>query len=370
MIDQNKKTRIVASAHSWIEGEAIRQLEQTATLSGMIRAVGMPDLHPGKGTPVGAAFQSDGVIYPHLVGNDIGCGMGLWQTDILNRKVKLDRFVKNLSGLEQAWQGDVKGRLSEAGLEYDGEFSPLGTIGGGNHFAELQKLENIYDDTCFKGLGLDGDRAALLVHSGSRGLGEAVLRSHVAKHGGNGLIEGTDAFNSYIQQHNHAVKWGVVNRQVIAERFLDCLNAHGKQALDICHNSVTPYGDTWLHRKGAAPSDKGAVVIPGSRGAITYVVKPMAGAWDVSLCSLAHGAGRRWKRSEVKAKLSRRYKVTDLTQTKLGGRVICEDKDLIFEEAPEAYKDIEQVMTDLVEAGLITLIASYRPIITYKTRRI
>ncbi|UTW56310.1 RNA ligase RtcB family protein [Kordiimonas sp. SCSIO 12610] len=364
------KTHIVASKSSWIEGEAVRQLEQMATLDGMVRAVGMPDLHPGKGTPVGAAFESSKVIYPHLVGNDIGCGMGLWQTDILNRKVKLDRFVKNLSGLEQPWTGNISDRLQLAGLTHEGAFSPLGTIGGGNHFAELQKLEKVYDQSLFDGLGLVDDKAALLIHSGSRGLGEAILRSHIAKYAGEPLHEGTDDFSAYINRHDDAVKWAIVNREVIADRFLDCLNASGTRVLDICHNSVTPYGRHWLHRKGAAPSDKGAVVIPGSRGAITYVVQPVRSAWDMSLCSLAHGAGRRWKRSEVKAKLSKRYKVNDLTQTKLGGRVICEDKDLIFEEAPEAYKDIEQVMTDLADAGLVKLIASYRPLITYKTRRV
>lgn len=125
----------------------------------------------------------------------------------------------------------------------------------------------------------------------------------------------------------------------------------------------------WLHRKGAAPADKGAVVIPGSRGAITYVAVPSTQSGEAALHSLAHGAGRKWKRSEAKGKLSKRYKVEDLQRTKLGSRVICEDKALIYEEAPEAYKDIKGVIADLVDADLICLVATLRPLITYKTRR-
>ena len=70
----------MASKNNWIEGKAIEQLQSTAKLDGMRRVVGMPDLHPGRGNPIGAAFLTEKVIYPYLVGGDIGCGMGLWQT--------------------------------------------------------------------------------------------------------------------------------------------------------------------------------------------------------------------------------------------------------------------------------------------------
>lgn len=148
------------------------------------------------------------------------------------------------------------------------------------------------------------------------------------------------------------------------------LKTDGPCLLEICHNSVTPYkNEGWLHRKGAAPADKGLVVVPGSRGAFSYIVKPRPKNTDVSLASVAHGAGRKWRRSGVKARLVNRYSVSDLTRTPLGGRVICEDKALIYEEAPEAYKDISVVIADMQEAGLIDVIATLRPLITYKTRR-
>jgi release factor H-coupled RctB family protein len=74
----NCDVSLVASEKNWIEGSAVQQLHFTAGLKGMVKVVGMPDLHPGRGNPIGAAFYSEGVIYPYLVGGDIGCGMGLW----------------------------------------------------------------------------------------------------------------------------------------------------------------------------------------------------------------------------------------------------------------------------------------------------
>ncbi len=368
----NKKITLIASDKSWIEGDAVRQLQQTANLPGIKRAVGLPDLHPGKGIPIGAAFLSRALVYPHLVGNDIGCGMGFWQTDINVRKFKLDKVVKKLDGFEQAWGGDTEAVLADVDLPIDIGHA-LGTIGGGNHFAEFQKIEQVFDEAILNSVMPDKNNIVLLVHSGSRGLGEAILRRHIYKHKAGALHSGTAEFTQYINDHNQAVTWAGLNRQIIAKRFLGKLGAQGLCVLDIFHNTVTPYGkpseDLWLHRKGAAPADKGMVIIPGSRGTLSYLVKPLSGAADTALFSLAHGAGRKWKRSEAKGKLSNRYKAADLTRTKLGGRVICEDKALIFEEAPEAYKNIEGVITDMEQAGLINTIASFRPLISYKTRR-
>jgi release factor H-coupled RctB family protein len=95
-------------------------------------AVGMPDLHPGKGYPIGAAFISQNLFYPYLVGSDVGCGMALWQTNILSHKVKLDRFVKKLDDLDEPWEGDINSWLGDYQLDGDQFNSSLGTIGGGN----------------------------------------------------------------------------------------------------------------------------------------------------------------------------------------------------------------------------------------------
>jgi release factor H-coupled RctB family protein len=362
------KSRVIASEESWIEGEALRQLDHAANLPGMVSAVGLPDLHPGKGIPVGAAFLSKGIIYPHLVGNDIGCGMGLWVTDQKSHRFKIDKAIKKLHGFEEPWDGDSAAALEAAGLPVDLWPYALGTIGSGNHFAEFQTIDTVINAQLFDAHSLSKDKLYLLVHSGSRGLGEHILRKHVDRYAGAGLAEEMEAFQTYIQRHDQAVNWAELNRQTIAYRFLDALGLTAERKLDVCHNSVTPFDGGWLHRKGAAPADKGLTVIPGSRGTLSYLVRP--NTEDKSaLLSLAHGAGRKWKRSDAKTRLSHRYKVTDLVKTKLGGRVICEDKALIYEEAPQAYKDISQVILDMENHGLIEVIATLKPIITYKTRR-
>ena len=102
-ITTETNVRLFASAQSWIEGEAVRQLYATAKLAGMLQAVGFPDLHPGKDAPVGAAFVSRELIYPHLIGGDIGCGMALFQTDLVQRDAKLDRWAKLYFHLEHPW---------------------------------------------------------------------------------------------------------------------------------------------------------------------------------------------------------------------------------------------------------------------------
>ena len=360
--------RVIASPESWIEQTAVDQLRQTAALPGIDVVVGLPDLHAGRGIAVGAAFWSRSHVYPHLVGSDIGCGMGLWRTGIPLRKFRPDTAVRRLHGLEEPWAGDSAARLSGAGLPPLARHA-LGTIGGGNHFAELLRLEEVVDRSIFAACGLDADAVHLMVHSGSRGLGQAILDRHHSRHNVAGLVAGEPECAAYLAEHDDAVRWAVLNRAVIAERFLDRLACEGERLLDICHNSVTPHDGGWLHRKGAAPADKGLIVIPGSRGDLTYLVRPRLDRAGAALHSLAHGAGRKWSRSEARDKLSRRYRIADLERTRLGGRVICEDRELIYEEAPQAYKDIHQVVRDLQQAGLVDLVATLRPLVTYKTRR-
>src|SRR6266496_1969543 len=131
------QVRLFASAKSWIEGEAVRQVYAAAKLDGVRLAVGFPDLHPGEGSPVGAAFVTEGVIYPHLIGGDIGCGMALFKTNLVRRDVKLDRWIKLQFNLEHPWDEFVNGFMAEHELESTFD-AALGTVGGGNHFAELQ----------------------------------------------------------------------------------------------------------------------------------------------------------------------------------------------------------------------------------------
>ena len=366
------KIRIFASEKNWIEGEAVRQLEKTAELDGMISAVGMPDIHPGRGNPIGAAFITQGIIYPYLIGNDVGCGVGFFKTDLKKNKIKADKWVKKLAGLETPWEGDGSQWLLQNGIISETTNDAIGTIGGGNHFAELQLFEKIYDQDLFGSLNLDKNIVMILVHSGSRGIGEILLRCHTEKYGAGGLNIGSEEAARYLEQHDYALKWAAASRHLIAHRMAEQLGAECHKISDVCHNSISRIGsDTqslWLHRKGAAASDCGAMVIPGTRATLSYLVMP-AGDHRQNAWSLAHGAGRKWNRSSSKERMKERFTKESLLRTELGGYVICEDKDLLFEEAPQAYKNIDVVIEDMVGTGLISVIASLRPLITYKVRQ-
>jgi release factor H-coupled RctB family protein len=368
---------LVANADTWIEGKAIQQLQKTAELEGVVKAAGMPDLHPGRGYPIGAAFLTQDKIYPALIGNDIGCGMALWATDIKVRKANLDKFEKRLASIDEPltsdWKDFIFERYQEKTLSPNGFERALGTVGGGNHFAELQQLDQVIDEALVGELGIDQNHLVLLVHSGSRGLGERILRSHVDRFGHAGLNIGSSEFTEYLQQHDEAIKFAELNRELIAMRMLENLHAKGNQVLDVNHNLVTEKTianqSHWIHRKGATPADCGLVMIPGSRGDYSYLVKPNADP-EVnfeSIFSLAHGAGRKWMRTECKDRLSKRYRQSDLEKTALGSRVVCKNKALIFEEAPEAYKSIWSVIDAMQDAGLIDLVARFKPVLTYKT---
>ena len=393
------QVRLFASSKSWIEGEAVRQLYATAKLDGMRSAVGFPDLHPGKGSPVGAAFVTEGVIYPHLIGGDIGCGMALFKTDLVRRDAKLDRWSKLQFNLEHPWDESVTEFLAARELESNKLDSSLGTIGGGNHFAEVQAVEEIVSVREFRKLGLSKQQLVMLVHSGSRGLGETILRAHVDQHRGEGVTTDSFAAQEYLRGHDVALRWAKANRELIARRFGATLGAKTECLWDGCHNSITSSqgrrrreesltslaendaaisgenemslltsSPTFIHRKGAVVADNDFVVIPGSRGTLSYLVKPI-GDGKSHAWSLAHGAGRKWTRSAARQRMRERFSVSELAQTPLGGRVVCEDRDLLYEEAPAAYKNIETVVADLVAAGLVSVIATLRPLLTYKTRK-
>lgn len=364
---------LIASKNTWIEGLAIQQLIKTSELKGMCRVAGMPDLHPGRGYPIGAAFYSQDIIYPALVGNDIGCGMSLWQTSAKVSKINLDKLAKKLgtveNPLDESWSDCIKQGKAAKNIFNKGFDRSLGTIGGGNHFAEFQAVEEIYDEEALVSLNMDKKQLMLLVHSGSRGLGQSILVDHVAKHNHAGLAVQGEDFHEYMEKHDEAVRWAELNRELIAKRFLQAIKTSGSCLLDVNHNLVsakTVEGkEGWLHRKGATPGDQGYVVIPGSRGDYTYLVKPIASA--KSLYSLAHGAGRKWKRGECQGRLSHKFKREDLYQTALGSRVICGNKELLYDEAPQAYKKCETVIADMQDAGLIELVAKLRPVLTFKT---
>lgn len=268
-------------------------------------------------------------------------------------------------------------RMERLNLDEGEDFDDpdLGTIGGGNHFAELQCLDpDVPLDPAFEALlGPDAkNKAFLMVHSGSRSHGAKMFAE---------LGDGHDP-QRYMTEHMKLVDYAKRNRKEIARRFLDQFNASTSSALspapliDIAHNWIESLPDNrgFLHRKGAAPSTPGSLsLLPGSRATASYVLV-CNGEMERDLCSVAHGAGRRLSRSDARrqarsllasagAKGGHRE---DLTRQ---GTIVCTCKNLLLEEAPNAYKDVEGVVSTMVSRGMCVVGARLLPMATYKTRK-
>lgn len=344
----------------------MQQLEEVASLPGVKAVAGMPDLHAGKYGPVGCSILSDR-IHPQLVGSDIGCGMGLFQLDLPLRKINIDKVASRLRVLDGPWDGDAAAAIAEAGLAPTLYDQALGSIGGGNHFCELQAVDTVAEPEVAAAAGLDPARAVLLVHSGSRGLGYSILQRLLSS-GVAALDADSEAGRLYVAAHDHAVRWAVLNRRLIAARAAAAIGAQAMPIADLSHNLVETTAAGILHRKGTAPADRGLVPIPGSRGTLSYVVEPLTPRKPEALASLAHGAGRKHNRSAMHGRIrTGKADREKLARNPFGGVVVCEDRDLLVEEAPDAYKSIERVVGDLVEFGLARPVAAFRPLVTFKT---
>jgi release factor H-coupled RctB family protein len=369
----NQKVRVIASPGTWMEGESVQQLQNVATRPEMLNVVGLPDMQPGKGAPSGAAFMAK-IIYGDLVGSDGGCGIGYSVTTLSAKKARVDDLLAKMNGLDALWDGTkIDKWLADRGVAPSPNDLSLGTPGRGNHFIEVQVVVDVFDQSLFDAIGMDKTALHVMVHSGSRSLGESVLRDYAALHGAGGVTADSEAGQHYIKQARHAMAWAVANRQLCAHRVMLALRGESKELLDVCHNSVTEAlvdgCQCWLHRKGAAPSDQGPVLIPGSRDDLSYLVSPRVDidTQKASLWSLAHGAGRRISRSDAAGKLATRYHNRDIRKNRWGGRLLCGEKPLLLEEAAECYKPIDSVIKDLEEFGLIKIVATMRPMVTFKT---
>ncbi len=442
----------VLASKTPVESLSVTQLTTTAhTLPGIIHAVGQPDLHPGTKFPIGAVFVSSKWIHPPLIGSDIGCGMAWYKTTLSRSQVdgaKGKKIAEKLRGLEGAWRTQTQREIwlqnqdgsCSAGEQWD---TTLGTIGSGNHFAEIQVVE---DSLLTKGdaPGLFPDDVVLLIHSGSRGYGGSILKKYTTESHVSFEASSQEAIE-YMKEHDKACDWAKANRDLIALRFLYCLEPGNedwqlggslaqelddssaaiertkkalqeRKVVDIWHNnvervkwppsvsnddekSITPLRQetselslsddstedsfVYIHRKGAAPTyipgskqPLPLLPLPGSRGTPTLILKPSFSAstsWGVkNAMSLAHGAGRAMSRAKALYSLSQKYKGQNILEPRAasaeGTWVICDEKDLVFEEAPDAYKDVEMVGQDLVDAGVATVIGRCKARVSYKVR--
>lgn len=361
----------VIALNSYIQDNAINQLETLKKLKGVTHLYGMPDLHVGGGVPIGSVTITDGIIYPNLIGDDIGCGMSLFKTSLKNNLSQ--KTIKKMAEQLDLEEGkDILNSFDTTVLDkYKNKIQldfltrSVGTIGRGNHFSELQIVEKIYNTEIAEQHDITLNNIYLTVHSGSRGFGDIILNSY---------HESVINIDEYKELHNIALTWAQYNRDSIATRFCDQLEnvtEHTKIA-DMFHNFYEEKDGMIIHRKGSAPCKFGKlIVIPGSRGALTYVVNPLKS--DITHgYSVSHGAGRKVSRAKAVELMNGANEIGK--QKKLNSEnfgeniVICENKELFCEEAPFAYKDIDVVINDLVELGLIEIVMSLRPIITYKMK--
>jgi tRNA-splicing ligase RtcB (3'-phosphate/5'-hydroxy nucleic acid ligase) len=429
---------------------SLEQLQNVATLPGIVTAaLAMPDVHQGYGFPVGgvaATEPPEGVVSPGGVGYDINCGVRLLAAPFGADELgdRRERLVHEISRAVPAGAGHGSGlvlrgaeldvllregaralverhgvgrpedvQLTESAGRLDGADpaaisergrtrggDQLGTLGSGNHFVELQRVDRLHEPEAAAAFGLHEGQVTILIHSGSRGLGHQVCTDFVkrmdAALGRHGIelpdrqlscaplasAEGRD----YLAAMAAAANFAWANRQAIAHgvreaigRVLGSEAASGtRQVYDVAHNvaKLERHGgrDLCVHRKGAtrafAPgSDEiperyravgQPVFIPGSMGTMSFVLAGRAGAMERSFGTVCHGAGRRLSRTGAR----KRVKGAELRDEleRQGIAVRSPSNRGLAEEAPFAYKDVERVVEIVERAGLAARVARLRPI--------
>jgi tRNA-splicing ligase RtcB len=361
--------KIWQSDLSEIESDALKQAVNLTTLPFSYRQVAlMPDAHVGYGMPIGGVLATDNVIIPFAVGMDIGCGMRAARTPYTVEDFPPEK-LKNVLGQiraaipqgfdwhKQAQRGEVLDRMPLHLPLFQQEEKrirkQLGTLGGGNHFIELQKDEE--------------DRIWVMIHSGSRNIGKqtaeyfhkkakeysqkkkAILPTSELSFLDVNTPEGQD----YLEAMNWCLDFAHANRERMMQVILDILQTNAEEELDVHHNYAAPeehFGKrVWVHRKGATRaqrSERG--VIPGSMGSPSYIVEGLGN--PESFHSSSHGAGRRLGRRQARRSIPVHEVLEDMQRR--GVEVSTGNLRELPEEARQAYKDIDQVMSqqrDLVE---------------------
>lgn len=347
--------------------EVIRATERFLRFDDVERIALMPDVHPADSVCVGTVLASRSHVHPEAVGGDIGCGMAALCLGTSKRRLGRETSQEILSGLrdvipthKHVRRQDLPDDLeptrlshdrSKKILERDGAVQ-LGTLGRGNHFLELQAD----DDECLW----------LMVHSGSRALGPAILAQHRR---GVGLPADSLEGRAYLADAELAVAYADHNRRLILERSLEVfgsvlgVEADFESLVLVNHNFVrleSHFGNEWwVHRKGASSAREGEPgIIPGSMGSESFHVTGRGCA--ESLCSSSHGAGRALARGHAFRKINRRRLVREMEG-------VWFDEELaerLRDEAPSAYKPIAEVMR--AQKELVRIVRRLRPLLSYK----
>ena len=372
-----------------LESDAIRQLKAVASLPWVAHHVAvMPDVHVGKGATVGSVIALRGAVAPAAVGVDIGCGMAAQKTN-LSAKDLPDSLHRLRLAIEAAvpvgrahhprsvWDEEVATKAPGTALmdrfaDLDASVqrfafrasAQIGTLGGGNHFIEL----------C-----LDTEQSVwLMLHSGSRLVGAALAEKHMeraSKLSHNQALSdkdlavflaGTPQFDAYRRDLFWAQEYAAFNRAVMLSRVQRVIRrawprVRFEPAITCHHNYVAEemhFGEELLiTRKGAIRAGLGELgIIPGSMGTQSFIVRGKGN--PMSFESASHGAGRRMSRSQAK----RSFNVSDLERQTQG--VECRKDRGVVDEAPKAYKNIEQVMAQ--QADLVEIVAQLKQVLCVK----
>lgn len=368
-----------------IEAEALQQIKNTASVPFLFKHVAvMPDTHYGKGSTVGTVLPTKGAIIPAAVGVDIGCGMIAVKTNL--KKEQLGDLAKLRHSIERSIPmsaGVFNKNITESavirirqleelanGLDMDKKFGTnnwryqLGTLGGGNHFIEV-----CLDET---------DTVWITLHSGSRGIGNKIGTHYIAKaqelckamfvHLPDEdlayLPEGTELFNDYIRDMRWAQHFALLNREEMMDRVLKDVsfavhgeNGHQKEfevdRINSHHNFTEIEHhfkeNVWVTRKGAVKAAHNCrAMIPGSMGTKSYIVSGLEN--KMSFNSAPHGAGRRLSR----AKARQQFTMEDFDKSMVG--IEHRRTDILIDEIPAAYKDIDHVMENAKELVKIDVI--------------
>ena len=365
-----------------VESSAMQQLYNIAQLPFIHSHIAaMPDVHAGIGATVGSVIPTKGAIIPAAVGVDIGCGMNALRLSIKAKDLpdnlrairstieaaipvgfemhKQDRArASTIRGLNNGLDRILSKHKKIASMQkkpYQTWIRQIGTLGGGNHFIELCLDEN--------------DNVWIMLHSGSRGIGNAIGRYFIAlakkdmgRHIANlpdkdlaYFTEGAEYFDDYVEAVEWAQDYAMANRREMMHFIIEALRKKlpkfgiTKEAINCHHNYVSyeeHFGEkVFVTRKGAIRASVDELgIIPGSMGAKSYIVRGKGN--PQSFCSCSHGAGRVMSRTEAK----RRFNTDDVLQQTEG--VECRKDKSVIDEIPAAYKDIDKVMAhqhDLIE---------------------
>jgi tRNA-splicing ligase RtcB len=376
----------------WLENIDLDTLEQAKNLANLPflhhHVAIMPDAHVGYGMPIGGVAATRDVVIPNAVGVDIGCGICAVQTSLPHmEKAQLKKILKTIRETvplgfkhHKRLQPDnrmpeIAGGLTERELpvvcrEYDKGRLQLGTLGGGNHFIELQQGDDGY--------------IWLMIHSGSRNIGYQVANhynrlaaAHNKAHGAkipakwqlDSLPVQSETGQRYLQEMNYCVQFAAANRRSMMHKVADILldfepSASFSPAFDVAHNYASlehHFGkDVMVHRKGATRARAGETgIIPGSQGSTSYIVRGRGS--KESFCSCSHGAGRRLGRKQAQRQLNLKDEIQFLQQQGIL-HAIRHKKDL--DEAAGAYKDITEVMAN--QRDLVEVITTLKPLAVVK----